>query len=213
MPETLNSDERKTIAEYDRNAEFYQVKEPHLNDISASPAMSAFCRLVPENANFLDVGCGHGRMVPAFKNVGITRYIGIDPSRKNIELARKVYPDTDFRVVSVYDLKKSFAASYFDGFFAVTTLAHIPQHKMPKALASIREVVKGGGIGCITMPQFLGTVRLSRYVPISAEHSGPYTTMYGWSYSDLCPLLREARFEWYEPEYEGGMMILGVVAA
>lgn len=36
--------------------------------------------------------------------------------------------------------------------------------------------------------------------------------LYGWSYNDLFPLLREARFEWYEPEYEEGQMILGIVA-
>jgi SAM-dependent methyltransferase len=45
-----------------------------------------------------DVGCGYGRMSRGLKDLGFESVIGIDPSARVIEAARKLSPEIEFRV-------------------------------------------------------------------------------------------------------------------
>lgn len=45
-----------------------------------------------------DVGCGYGRMSQGLRDLGFEQVIGIDPSERVIDAARKLSPEIDFRV-------------------------------------------------------------------------------------------------------------------
>lgn len=212
MVSTLNSDERRTVREYDQNAAFYKRTEPHLDNLGVSEGLLTVRKLMVDDPFCLDVGCGHGRMFPAFRNSGIGRYVGIDPSRKSIEIAQKNYPNGDFRVLSVYDLSRQFPDHSFDAFFAITTLAHIPPGKWRKALECIRRVIRKDGIGCITMIPLPNTVKLFQTKLIGPDHTGPFTTMYGFDLNDFSAAVTESGFELYEPVYEQSMLVIAVRA-
>jgi SAM-dependent methyltransferase len=54
--------------------------------------------LAPVSGVAADVGCGYGRMTSALHRLGFDRVIGIDPSARVIEAARRLSPEIDFRV-------------------------------------------------------------------------------------------------------------------
>lgn len=54
--------------------------------------------LGPVSGVAADVGCGYGRMSAGLKGLGFERVIGIDPSARVIEAARRLSPEIDFRV-------------------------------------------------------------------------------------------------------------------
>jgi 2-polyprenyl-3-methyl-5-hydroxy-6-metoxy-1,4-benzoquinol methylase len=79
---------------------------PHYGVIAAYYA--AVCR---PSAAVLDVGCGHGVMVPYLRNVGYARYLGVDISAVAIEQANALADaTTSFRALDVETAPmKSFA--------------------------------------------------------------------------------------------------------
>lgn len=54
--------------------------------------------LGPVSGVAADVGCGYGRMSQGLKGLGFERVIGIDPSARVIDAARRLSPGIDFRV-------------------------------------------------------------------------------------------------------------------
>ncbi len=97
----------------------------------------------PQNARWLDVGCGTG----AFSELIVQRYTpqslsGIDPSAVQIDYARAKLPNADLRVAD------SMALPFGDGEFDVITSALV-LHFIPdrgKALAEMKRVTRSGGI-------------------------------------------------------------------
>ena len=71
----------------------------------------------------LDCGCGPGRMVEFLPTHNV--YTGIDWSAKCIKIARKKWPNHDFRVVDF--LKDDFEFENYDTFLFLEVLEHIEQ--------------------------------------------------------------------------------------
>lgn len=46
----------------------------------------------------VDIGCGYGRLTCHLHKLGFDKVIGVDPSARIIDTARKLYPGIDFRV-------------------------------------------------------------------------------------------------------------------
>jgi len=100
----------------------------------------------------LDLGCGNARYYELLKN---TRYTGIDFSEKLIEIARKKYPDADFRVQNALDLK--FENETFDKVYSIAALHHIPSREFRlKFLMEARRVLKPNGKLILTVWKFRG---------------------------------------------------------
>jgi alkylated DNA repair protein alkB family protein 8 len=61
---------------------------------------------IPDGSSILDVGCGNGRFLEEAEKKGkvFRRYLGIDASSGMIHEARKVFPDQEFRVLSMESL-------------------------------------------------------------------------------------------------------------
>ncbi len=92
------------------------------------PKMRELAEIVGERASVLDVGCGNGRLLEAFSNKTI-KYLGLDNSPALVALAKSNYPDKEFRVLDILDLKL-IPENNFDYIFCLAVLQHIPSQEM-----------------------------------------------------------------------------------
>ncbi len=130
--------ERANLAYYERNAAMYaeQTSRADLSHLYAP-----FLALLPPAARILDVGCGGGRDLKAFRQRGFDP-VGIDPSPALVEIARR-YSGAEALVGKVEDLQLSDA---FDGVWACASLLHLPRRVFPEALRRIHSALVGGGV-------------------------------------------------------------------
>lgn len=95
--------------------------------------------------HILDIGCGGGRTTTHLSKMG-HEVIGVDVVPGMIELAKKDYPDIDFQVMSVNDLK--FSDAEFDVvIFSFNGLDCVyPETKRWEAFTEMLRVLKPGGL-------------------------------------------------------------------
>lgn len=111
--------------------------------------MERFHALLP-SGKVLEIGSGGGRDAAHLLQLGYD-YTGTDVSEGLLKIAKKENPQGKFLHQSVYDL--DFPRATFDGFWTAATLLHIPKDRVSEALDSIRNVVKPGGIGFISLKE------------------------------------------------------------
>ncbi len=91
----------------------------------------------------LDVGCGNGRLLDAFKDKQI-EYLGIDSSKELIQLARNNYPN-EFLVGNLLELA-SVPNNNFDYIFCLAVLQHIPSRELRvQALQQMKSKLRQDG--------------------------------------------------------------------
>ena len=126
------------------------------------PELMKLTEPVKDGDRILDVGCGNGRLMEAFKNKKIN-YLGVDNSEALIELAKKNYireiassPSTAPRndkwiVTDILELDK-FPEKDFDYIFCIAVLPHLPGDDLKvKALEQMKNKIKNNGKIIITV--------------------------------------------------------------
>lgn len=88
----------------------------------------------------LDAGCGEGRFSRLLQGIGV-RTVGIDPTARLIDEARRRDPSGDYRVGNAEDLP--FANNTFDLVVGYLVLMDIPD--VATAIAEMTRVLKPGG--------------------------------------------------------------------
>jgi ubiquinone/menaquinone biosynthesis C-methylase UbiE len=106
-------------------------------------------QLLP-SGNVLDVGCGFGRDCHFFTEP-VYKYVGLDFSIGLLAEAVKRFPGVKFVWADMLKVPMIFRANQFDGFWAVASLLHIEKYRIRDVLKGIREVVRKGGIGFISV--------------------------------------------------------------
>jgi len=97
----------------------------------------------------LDLGCGNGRLLQIFQAIDID-YIGVDSSKKLIEIAQKTYPNARFQVVDALHLP--FPTNYFDKVYSIAVLHHIPSTELRlEFLEGVKRVLRPGGLLILTV--------------------------------------------------------------
>ena len=91
--------------------------------------------------NVLAVGCGTGEECDHLKSLGASNVVGIDASEGLIEYARKSYPDIEFRVMDMENIKLD---EKFDFVYSSLVMHYVESWK--KALNSISAVMKDDAI-------------------------------------------------------------------
>jgi SAM-dependent methyltransferase len=90
----------------------------------------------------LDLGCGPGRDLRTFKDMGHAP-IGVDGAARFVEMARAYSGceawHQDF-------LQLDLPAGYFDGVYANASLFHVPSAALPKVLHDLHAALKTGGV-------------------------------------------------------------------
>lgn len=102
----------------------------------------------------LDLGCGNGRLFELLKDRG-AHYIGLDSSEELVVIAKKKYPQANWRVGNA--LEMPFDDNYFDRVYAVAFLHHIPSKAFrQQVLQEISRVLKPNGALILTVWNLLG---------------------------------------------------------
>ncbi len=112
--------------------------------------LKEFHELLP-SGKVLEVGCGGGRDAEDLLNMGY-KYTGTDAAKKFVDICKRRFPAEERLLVrNLYNLK--FPGNSFDGFWASAVFLHIPKRRAPEALVNLRNVVRPGGIGFISVKE------------------------------------------------------------
>jgi tRNA (uracil-5-)-methyltransferase TRM9 len=129
----------ETRKNYDKTAEDYARTRAFVPD-----DLKRLGDYADSGDRILDSGCANGRFFEVLRDKKIDFY-GIDFSEKLIGIARKKYPQGNFKVSDA--LKTSFADSYFDKVYSISVLHNVPSRRLQiQYLREMRRVMKPGGL-------------------------------------------------------------------
>jgi len=97
---------------------------------------------IPRGARFLDVGCGTGRWVRRYMELGFSP-VGVDATLGMLRIARSRRTDVPLAVGLAQSLP--FSDSVFDCLSDITVVQHIPYDYQSAALREMVRVLKPGG--------------------------------------------------------------------
>ena len=141
MTNTLDDISRRTLAHYERHAQqFFAGTIDH--DVSQNVAALLGAIDAPAPATLLDLGCGPGRDLKTFRELG-HRAIGLDGASEFVAMAREY---SGCEVWHQDFLHLDLPAATFDGVFANASLFHVPSAALPGVLAALHGALKPGGV-------------------------------------------------------------------
>ncbi len=130
-----------TINWYNRNASTYARS---IQNVVSHKQVEAFSRLLPENGNILDEGCGGGRDVEVFRKLGF-KTSGLDLSEGLLSVARQRNPDSP--LVRADILASPFRNDSFDGLWVHASMHHLEKRKdVDRGFREFRRLLRRGGI-------------------------------------------------------------------
>jgi SAM-dependent methyltransferase len=174
-------DEQITIDEYQATAASFRDGTWN-HDVSQN--RDALIAAMPRKPGIiLDFGCGPGRDLVAFKDLGHIA-IGLDATPAFVEMAKQV---SGCEVWQQSFLNLDLPKEHFDGIFANASLLHVPRASMVKVLDDLCQALVPGGAIMISICRGDS----EGYVP---RPTG-YRFVAGWEYETLAPCLEKARFE------------------
>ncbi|MBD1880054.1 class I SAM-dependent methyltransferase [Coleofasciculus sp. FACHB-T130] len=177
----MQEHEQLTIAEYQATAESFR-EGTWAHDVSQN--RDALVAAMPKNpGKILDLGCGPGRDLLAFKRQGHT-VIGLDATPAFVEMARQAV-DCEVWQQSFFNL--DLPPETFDGIFANASLLHVPHSQMVKVLKDLHQALVPGGAIIISICR-------GDSEGYSVRPTG-YRFVSGWEYETLAPCLEQADFE------------------
>lgn len=131
----------RTLGHYDRHAQaFWEGTRDH--DVSQN--RDALLRHIQGEPLFtlLDFGCGPGRDLIAFRDLGHTA-VGLDGSVRFCDMARL---HSGCEVWQQDFLHLDLPTEHFDGVFANASLFHVPGAHLPAVLRALFDTLKPGGV-------------------------------------------------------------------
>ncbi|HEY1720254.1 MAG TPA: class I SAM-dependent methyltransferase [Magnetospirillaceae bacterium] len=129
-----------TLGHYDARApEFWVGTRDHDVSQNIEALLSAIEGAPP--CAILDFGCGPGRDLKAFVDLG-HRPVGLDGSSRFVEMARA---HSGCEVWQQDFLKLDLPAGRFDGVFANASLFHVPGQELPRVLSELYATLKPRG--------------------------------------------------------------------
>jgi SAM-dependent methyltransferase len=138
---TLSSTSSITLAHYNRHADsFWEGTRDH--DVSQNRDALLENLIGPGPFRILDFGCGPGRDLKAFTDLG-HEGIGLDGAERFVQLARRA---TGCEVWLQDFLQLKLPPEYFDGIFANASLFHVPSQELPRVLKELWAALKLGGV-------------------------------------------------------------------
>jgi SAM-dependent methyltransferase len=140
-PEELAKTSSITLRHYNKHADsFWEGTRDH--DVSQN--RDALLKYLAGEAPYriLDFGCGPGRDLKAFRELG-HEAIGLEGAERFVELAR------DYSGCEVWHqdfLRLELPPEHFDGIFANAALFHVPSQELPRILRELWATVKLRGV-------------------------------------------------------------------
>ena len=131
----------RTLGHYERGAQaFWEGTRDH--DVSQNIAALLQHIEVPPPFELLDFGCGPGRDLKTFRELG-HRATGVEGAMQFAAMARAY---SGCAVLQQNFLQLSLPAGRFDGVFANAALFHVPSQELPRVLLELHATLKPGGV-------------------------------------------------------------------
>lgn len=130
-----------TIRHYDRSADDYWAGTKH-HDVSQNRAALIDAIEGEPPHSILDLGCGPGRDLVAFRDAGHDP-VGLDGSAAFVAMARGM---TGCEVLHQDFLALDLPRARFDGIFANASLFHVPRQELPRVLGELHGALKPRGV-------------------------------------------------------------------
>lgn len=123
---------------YEQNAEDFASRT---FDLDVTGLYEPFLRRLSPGARILDAGCGPGRDLKAFADLGFA-VMGIDASREMVAQARARSG------LEVHQMRFQGVTwdEEFDGVWACASLLHVPRVDLPDAFKRLARALKPGGV-------------------------------------------------------------------
>jgi len=131
------------------NEDYYRQNAQRFFTDTASVDMSAFyppfVDCLPPGARILDAGCGSGRDVKAFSEMGFD-VEAFDASAELVALARQLSgkPIAQMRFQDVDAVEK------YDGIWCCASLLHVSDAELPGVMTKLAMALKPGGVGYLS---------------------------------------------------------------
>lgn len=138
-----------TIDYYNRNANQYFGDTV---SVDFAELRENFAKYLPECATIMDMGCGSGRDVKAFQNMGYNA-VGLDASK---ELASQGREKLGVEIV-VGDISEWIAKEPFDGIWCCASILHLTKAEEESFFKKLRHNLKPGGIIFISVKEGIET--------------------------------------------------------
>jgi SAM-dependent methyltransferase len=140
-PSELGKIAAETLAYYERSAEEFRAGT---RDHDVSQNIASLLRHIEARAphTILDFGCGPGRDLKAFTELGHTA-IGLEGAAAFAAMARA---DTGCEVWQQDFLELDLPSERFDGIFANASLFHVPSQELPRILRELHAALKPRGV-------------------------------------------------------------------
>ena len=108
------------------------------------PELIKLTKNVKNNDKVLDVGCGNGRLISAFKNKKID-YLGVDNNQELINIAKSMFTKFKFLRSDILELGK-ISNINFDYVFCIDVLHHLPGENLRiLAIKQLKNKIKNNG--------------------------------------------------------------------
>ena len=129
-----------TLAHYDDSADaFWEGTRDH--DVSQN-VRALLSHLDPGPGRILDFGCGPGRDLCTFRDLG-HEAVGLDGAARFVEMARR---HSGCEVLHQDFIALALPAGRFDGVFANASLFHVPRQELPRVLDELRTALRPRGV-------------------------------------------------------------------
>lgn len=138
-----------TIEYYNQHASEYYKSTI---DVDFDQLRRRFVSLLPEGARIIDIGCGSGRDVKAFCDMGY-QAIGLDASEELADEARK---NLGVEVI-VGDMTTWKAQEPFDGIWCCASLLHLREEEANAFFQNLQYNLKPGGILFLSVKEGIET--------------------------------------------------------
>lgn len=132
---------RRTLEHYEARAEAFREGTAG-HDVSQNIEALLGAIEGPAPFTLLDFGCGPGRDLVAFRDLGHVA-IGLEGAAPFVEMARR---DSGCEVLHQNFLRLELPAGRFDGIFANASLFHVPTQELPRVLRELHAALKPRGV-------------------------------------------------------------------
>lgn len=151
MSGKLNGADKQTIDFYNQNSERY---DKTTFSLKLEIPWIEFTSRVKPSGRILDVGCGSGRDMRHFIDLGY--YVeGIEPSREMAKIARS----RTGAIIHEIAAEQIDFSNQFDGVWACASLLHVDRSKMEETYNSIMRSLKRSGVFYFSLKSGAGIVR------------------------------------------------------
>ncbi len=142
----------------DRTIDFYELNAGSYAELTLKADLTElrgrFLSQLAPGARILDVGCGAGRDLRAYKDAVFAAEV-IEPAAALAKMASE-FSGCPVRVAKIEEFDEKDTHPKFDGIWACASLLHLRRADLPRALTQIRHSLRESGVLFVSMQQGLG---------------------------------------------------------